>query len=594
MGMYDVNQKSVSSLLGDIESDNIAIPEMQRPFVWTSKKVRDLMDSLYRGYPVGYLITWQSSWVPVKGGGSAGYKQILIDGQQRTTALRAAVAGETVMTKDFQNKRIVIAFNPLTEEFATATPFIVKDSEWISDISEFLKLEDSIEALFDYLEANPGADRKVVGRSMEKLRAIKSAQIGVISLNEGLDIETVTEIFTRINSKGVPLSSADFVMSKISAYGEKGRNLRKLIDYFAHLAVNPGAVSDISNDHEFTETKFWPAISWLKDDTEDLYDPSYVDIIRVAGLVAFNRGRPAFVVRELSGLNPETRKFEPQRIPAAYQALEDALLTTVRRYHFEHFITLLKSAGFIDKSLISSTNAVNFAYALYLILRAEGRPDHEIDPIVRRWFVLMLLTGRASASFETTFESDLSRVKRIGAEAALREIESAELSDAFWNVGLPQRLNSSAVNNSQFRVFQASQVKQRAHGFLSKHITVQSMIEQSGDIHHLVPKDYLRKNGINDKRDYNQVANYALTETQVNVRIGNRQPAEYMSAVEAQINNGALTLGEISTAEGLAENLKENAIPASLKNTTYENYEDFLNARRQLMSQALKEYYFAL
>ena len=594
MNKYTVNQQTVSVILGWIESNNIAIPEMQRPFVWTSKKVRDLMDSLYRGFPVGYLITWQSQAAPVKGGGHAGYQQILIDGQQRTTALRAAVAGEPVINKHFEKKRVVISFNPQSEEFATATPVLRRSPEWIYDIHEFLKGDDVFEAMDEYLTKNPSADRRIVGKNLQQLMGIKNAQIGIISLSDELDIETVTEIFVRINSKGVPLSSSDFVMSKISAQGEQGRNLRKTIDYFAHLSVSPQSYGELERDTEFVQTKFWPKISWLKNDAEDLYDPTYVDLIRVASMVAFRRGQISYVVRELSGLDPETRKFDPERIPAAYDKFEDALLRTVNEYNFKKFLTIVKSAGFVSNKLFSSVNAVNFAYALFLIMREDKCSDSEVSSVVRRWLVMMLLTGRASGSFETGFERDLSRIARHGAKAALQEIEQSELTDAFWDFGLPQRLESSSINNPQFRSFLASQVKAKAQAFLSKHSSVHDMIEIQGDIHHLVPKDYLRKNGVNDKREYNQVANYAMTETAVNIRIGNRLPADYLGEVKAQIRSGQTTLGEIASEADLDKSFEENAVPASLFETTVENFEDFLIERRRLMAKKMKEYYFSL
>lgn len=591
---YTVNQQPVEVLLNWIESDNIAIPEMQRPFVWSSQKVRDLMDSLYRGFPVGYLITWQSKAVPVKGGGRAGYQQILIDGQQRTTALRAAVAGEPVINKKFENKRIVISFNPQTEEFQTASPVLKKQPEWIYDIHEFLKGSDVFEALDEYLEKNPDSDRRSVASALQRLMNIKNAQIGIISLSDDLDIETVTEIFVRINSKGVPLSSSDFVMSKVSAYGEQGRNMRKLIDYFAHLAKNPQAYQHIAQDKEFVDTKLWAPMRWLKDDTEDLYDPSYVDIIRVSSMLAFRRGRISDVVRELSGLNPETRSFEAERVPLAFDKLEAALLRTVNEYNFKKFLMIVKSAGFIDRSLITSANTLNFAYALFLIMREGDYSDAVVSDIVRRWFVMTVLTGRVTGSFESTMEQDLRRIEQFGAEKVLEGIERSELSDAFWTVGLPQRLNSSSINNPQYRAYLAARVKTQGRGFLSKHLTVQAMIEQQGDIHHLVPKDYLRKRGVNNRADYNQVANYALTETAINVRIGNRAPADYLAEVEKQFETGVPTLCEITDREDLLDNLRENAIPEMFRETTVDNYQEFLEQRRELMGLKLKEYYESL
>jgi len=330
---YEVKQTAISSLLEDVRQEKIAIPELQRPFVWDSVKVRDLMDSLYNGYPVGYLITWQSVGAHLKGGAVAKFQQILIDGQQRVTALRAAVAGLPVVNKAYKNVRIRIAFNPLTQEFATLTPVIDKNPEWISDISEFFSAASQLTFVRTYLEANAGLDSALVESSITRLDGIRNAQIGIISLNDDLDVETVSEIFIRINSKGVPLSSADFAMSKIATYGDTGRNLRKLIDYFCHLAVAPHVYDDIAgNDQEFAATPYLKAISWLKDDSEELYDPSYGDIIRVAGLVGFSRGRASAIVSELSGRDPETRKVDEDRIPMAFEALEQALLEIVRKY----------------------------------------------------------------------------------------------------------------------------------------------------------------------------------------------------------------------------------------------------------------------
>lgn len=137
MAKYEVKQTAISQILADVRSDKIAIPELQRPFVWKTSQVRDLMDSLYNGYPVGYLITWQSVGAKLKGGAVAAHQQILIDGQQRVTALRAAIAGQTVIGKRYEKKRIAISFNPVTEEFATRTPAITNSSQWIHDISEF-------------------------------------------------------------------------------------------------------------------------------------------------------------------------------------------------------------------------------------------------------------------------------------------------------------------------------------------------------------------------------------------------------------------------------------------------------------------------
>ncbi|GEP34116.1 hypothetical protein NSZ01_18840 [Nocardioides szechwanensis] len=596
MAKYSVHQKPVDTLLAEVKSGQVAIPELQRPFVWTSTKVRDLMDSLYKGYPVGYLITWQSLGAALKGGSAAAHQHILIDGQQRITALRAAVAGLPVVDNRYRKQRITIAFNPVSESFETVTPVIRSSSEWLPDIAEIFNTPATFSLLSGYFERNPEADRGAVEAAFTRLLGIKNAQIGIISLAEDLDVETVAEIFIRINSKGVPLSSADFAMSKIATYGERGRNIRKLIDYFCHLSVAPHVYDDIiENDAEFAATEHMRKIAWLRDDSDDIYDPQYGDMIRVASLLGFNRGKASSLVSELSGRDPETRKVDESRIPIAYDRLEGALHQAVSKFAFENFLMIVKSAGFIDPSMIGSMNALNFAYALYLRLRQDSSiAEGERTRIVRRWFVMSLLTGRHSGSFESTWEQDIRRITAQGAAEYLRQIEESELESGFWRTTLAANLETTSTRSPYFQTFIAAQVARGARGFLSKSITVKAMQEHHGDIHHVVPKDYLAKNGFPDRSDYNQVANFAITETPINIRISNRAPADYLDEVHRQIETGALSLGEITSPLELEANLAENALPSDLRDVTAESYQAFLKGRRSLIAAYIQAYYDGL
>ena len=106
MARYSVNNYTVETLLSNIKSGNIAIPEMQRPFVWDSSKARDLVDSLYKGFPVGYIIVWQNPDVKLKDGTKSSGKKVLIDGQQRITAMAAAIVGQEVLDDHYKWKRI--------------------------------------------------------------------------------------------------------------------------------------------------------------------------------------------------------------------------------------------------------------------------------------------------------------------------------------------------------------------------------------------------------------------------------------------------------------------------------------------------------
>lgn len=596
MAKYTVQQQQVDTLLGWVRSKQIAIPEMQRPFVWNSTKVRDLMDSLYNGFPIGYLITWQSLEVGLKDGSTSNFKQILIDGQQRITAMTAALVGEPVVDKSYARKRIKIAFNPVSEEFATLTPVIEKNPEWLSDVAEFINAASVLRIMKDYMSANPGVDEVAVEQALGKLGAIKTAQVGIITLGEDLDINTVTEIFIRINSKGVPLSSADFAMSKIASHGDFGSNLRKLIDYFCHLAVAPHVYDDISeNDSAFAASGYMQKIAWLRRDTSDLYDPTYTDVIRVAGIKGFKRGKVAALVSVLSGRDFETRSFDEALAVESFNKLESVLLEIVNEYNFQQFTMTIKSAGFVAPSMISSKNALNFAYAMYLHLRSDGRmTEGEIKRVVRKWFVMSLITSRYTGSFESAFDSDIRKISEQGASEFLDNIEKSSMSDNFWDVAVPMAMDSPSVRSPFFQTFLAAQVHSGARGFLSKNITVANMLEESGDIHHLVPKNYLQKNGVADRNDYNQIANFALTETPINIGIKDSAPADYMERVGQQIGDGELRLGEITETYELKENLAANAVPDSIYTTTAESYSDFLVERRLLMSHFIRDYYRSL
>ena len=135
MAQFVVNSTSVENIISSIKEGEIAIPEIQRPFVWDGSKVRDLMDSLYKGFPVGYIIVWKNPDIRLKNGKVSSGKKILIDGQQRITAIEAAVVGQEVVDSTYKKKRIVIAFNPIEEVFEVCNPAIGKDSKWIPDIS---------------------------------------------------------------------------------------------------------------------------------------------------------------------------------------------------------------------------------------------------------------------------------------------------------------------------------------------------------------------------------------------------------------------------------------------------------------------------
>ena len=271
---YNPSNIALEQILNFIKSGEIAIPEIQRPFVWKPKQVRDLVDSLYNGYPTGYLIISQSPNLKLKDGTLSEGKKIMIDGQQRVTALMTAIIGIDVINSEFEKKRIKIAFNPLAnpdsdeERFKVQDNAILKDKRWIADIAEvFMPTFDMWKFVNDYCSANREISGSELNKIMMQLTEIKNRQIGVITLNKELTIEEVTEIFIRINSQGAKLNQADFAMSKIAAneiYG--GNMLRKAIDYFSHLAVQPEWYTDMCKDKDFMISDYANKMKWLKDD----------------------------------------------------------------------------------------------------------------------------------------------------------------------------------------------------------------------------------------------------------------------------------------------------------------------------------------
>jgi len=596
MQKYSVNQHLIETILAWVNSGEIAIPEIQRPFVWDSSKVRDLMDSLYQGYPIGYVIAWRNPNVKLKDGSLSEGKKVLIDGQQRITALTAAILGQYVINKNYQRVKIKIAFNPIEERFEVQNPAILKDKVWLHDITDAFSGKISLLKLVrDYSALNPEIDEDLIENSFSRLISIVKKPIGMIELAPELDIETVTEIFIRINSKGVVLSQADFAMSKIASDTENGGNeLRKAIDYFCHLAIAPDFYKHIvDNDKDFAKTDFFQKMSWLKTENEDLYDPSYNDLIRVAFTSQFNRGRLSDLVSLLSGRNFETRSYETEIAEQSFLKLKNGVNNFINETNFKRFLMIVKSAGFISPKLIRSQNAINFAYIVYLKLKELGVNSVAIEGYVRKWLVYSILTGRYSGSPESTFDFDIKQISQKPFAEYLKEKEDGELSDAFWNASLPQSLDTSVASSPYFHVFLASQVKANDRGFLSKDVLVGDLISLRGDIHHLFPKDYLSKNGL-DRSKYNQIANYVYMQSEVNIKVGNKPPKDYFELIKTQLQDDNRQVSGLSTEQELLDNLKMNCVPTEIMEMSIDDYQDFLTLRRKLMAQKIKEYYNSL
>lgn len=597
---------SISAILGLIEANDIAIPEIQRPFVWKKTQVRDLIDSLYNGYPTGYVILWKNPNVKLKDGTVSSGKKVLIDGQQRITALMTAISGRTVFNSDYQEERIRIAFDPVAalsgipdaELFAVATPAIRKSKRWIPDISElFTSTFSSFDFIPDYCKDNPDIEPKQLEKVISKVKGIANRMIGVIELSENLDIDIVTDIFIRINSKGTALSQGDFVMSKIAADETHGGNtLRKVIDYFSHLAVVPSFYDYIaSHDKSFAVTPYLQRLKWLKDDTETVYDPECDDVIRVAFMHKLKRAKLSDLVSLLSGRNFETREYNEEIVEKTYSEFSEGVMNVINESNFKQFMIAIKSAGFVSSKLVNSNMALDFAYTIYLILKESGEiPVSDIKRYVQKWYVLSVLTGRYSSSPETAFARDIRRINEFGVLTVLKEIEDAQLSENFWNVALAQNLSYTSTNNPTYLVFLAAQIFFNDISFLSNNVPVRELIALGGDVHHIFPKQYLIDNHF-DKSQYNQEANYVFLDRPVNQSIGKKAPCVYLNEAKNRcLNNDDCQSGLVHDINKFYDNLKANCVPVETIDMDFITYEAFLEKRRLLMAKKIREFYYSL
>ena len=462
---YSVTPHPIETLLTWVKSGEIAIPEIQRPFVWDATKVRNLLDSLFQGYPVGYLA-------------------------------------------------------------------------------------------------------------------------------EDLDIESVTEIFIRVNSAGSPLSQADFAMSKIAVNTSHGGNqLRKAIDYFCHLAIAPEFLAKIrKGDADFVASEFFAKMKWIADANDDIYDHTYTDMLRVAFTSEFGRGKLQDLVALLSGRNFETKQYEDAIAEASFGKLKQGILSFINKTHFDRITMILRSAGFILSGMIGSQNAINFAYILYLRGRRENIPAAELERMVRRWFAMSLLTGRYGGSPESTFDFDIRQIDNRGTLAYVESVIPNELPDSFWTGMLPQFMDTSSINSPYFKCFQAAQVKLGDRGFLSRDITVADLLLNRADVHHIYPKQHLKLAGLT-RGAYNQIANFVITQNEINIAIGAKAPEQYFSDIAQQANGGKLAYGGIDSEEEMRGNFRMNCIPEFMLDGNIPDYQGFLEARRRLMALKMRDWF---
>ena len=591
---YKITQYSVSSILGYVENSQIAIPEIQRPFVWKGEEVRALIDSLYEGYPIGYLIVWQNSQVRVRNFGKGGTKKILIDGQQRVTALMAALLGKEVLDEQYQSHRIRIAFNPLAgkgeERFAVCDTKHEEDSRWIPDISIFFRRDFSFRQFEkEYKEANPDEDFTPLEESVDTLKEIVKHQVGVIELSFLLDIDVVSEIFIRINLQGKPLNQEDFVMSKISVNEQYGGDyIRNCIDYFCHLLREPSFYQVLQqNETEFFNSEYGKALTWCQNEEQSLYIPSYADVLKVVLISYFGKTRIGDLVHLLSGRDGEKKIFSKKEISKkvseeAFEKLGAGVKAFVCEENFQGFQKALKKAGYSCSRLLYSQSVLNYCYAMYLLMYRQGIGEKERESLLSKWITMAMITGHYQSGGESTVQKDYANAQEEGFASYLAQIEELKLTDEFYNNILPEKFTSTTARTAPFLAYVAIQCARGVHSLYSD-VTIEELYKNKTESYQILPKAYLAKCGYKTREIYGQVANLTYISKETKDIIRKKSPVDYKENLEKAIG-----------IEKIRTSLKENGLAETIFTANETDVIQILDDRRRQMALEIRDFYKTL
>lgn len=561
-----------------ISHGQLGLPDIQRPFVWKNVSVRDLFDSMYRGYPIGYLLFWETGVRPGTRQIGTDQKQlvptrVIVDGQQRLTSLYAVMHGIPVIRDNFTTEKIEIAFNPLDERFEVPDAAIRRDKRFIPNISAIWDTSTNlIQFAGDYVAGlksqNSDLTPQELGRaqtSLGRLHSLVNFPFTALELSAQAQAEQVSEVFVRINSEGKKLNQSDFILTLMSVFWDEGRT--QLEDFSRR--------SRIFADHG-------------RSPYNHLFQPNPDHLLRVAVAVGFRRARLSSVYSILRGRDVAKESSDGASPEQQFEQLKIGQSATLNVQYWLDFIRCISLAGYRSSKIISSRNTIVFAYALYLIGRTQlGVEEHALRKAISQWLFMSSLTGRFTASPESQMESDLARLRAVEEPLqfirVIDDICASSLTSDFWSITLPGDLaTSSATSPSMFAFFASLNVLD-ARALYSAH-TVRELMDpaihgmrSSLERHHLFPVAYLRKQGINDQREYNQIANYAIVEWGDNSAIADSSPEVYVPELEKRIN----------TRE-LGEMYRHHALPLGWE---VMDFHDFLKARRSLIAQTIREAY---
>lgn len=574
--VFNITQYQLNHLITNIDTGEIALPDLQRPFVWDNSKVRDLFDSLYKGLPIGMLILWKinesnNEFRPIGLDKKTSPSKLIIDGQQRLTALYAVISGFEVIDKDYKQKQIKIAYNPFDEIFEVQNASIEKDPMWVSNITDIFKgnLFSFVNDFINNLkEKSPDFefDEMQVQDNISSLKTLETSyQISAIELASSLDPEEVSEIFVRINSTGKALNQSDFIFTLMSLYWPEGKDRFENFSYEAKKSAEIGNSSfNVINEQPTTENLLRTTISY-----------------------SFLRGRLRYAYLILKGRDLENKTTTEGERVKNFDILKDGANEVLNLVNWHQFISIIQAAGFVNENMIGSKNALYQTYALYLLGLKYGLKHNELKSTIAKWFVFGILTRRYTSSPESIIEQELSNFREHdNIIEYLEDIMDSELTNDFWEVTLPKRLKSSRSNPAEStyiasKIFEDNNVlfsEIKLKDYLSPLInSPKKQVEK----HHIFPKNYLKTAWDLKQVDFNQIANMIYIDYHTNIRISDMPPHEYWGIVLNECSK--FTRDFVNDNYTVAYDL-----PFEFWNM---DYFDFLNQRRKLMANSIRRYY---
>ncbi|MDE0374570.1 MAG: DUF262 domain-containing protein [bacterium] len=575
---------SVQDLVGAVRSGALRLPDIQRPFVWSKTKVRDLVDSIYRGYPVGELMFWNSAGDD--GGRSIGVEvkpktaaAKIVDGQQRLTSLYAVMTGEPVVDHDYRRDSIRIAFNPFAERFEVQNVALRRSREWVPDICEVFKSPFRARKEFISRYRDEHDLSEAIEEELEtvfaRLHGIRDYSFTVVELHAETDREKVADVFVRINSEGIKLTQADFILTWLSVFWDEGRDELERFSRHSRLTPDTAAVQD--GEH----------VQWTP--KNHYIEPEPGRILRAVVALGQGRARLRNAYIALRGRDPKTREINAGHRDRELDLFKAAQHEVLKPTNWDSFLLVLAKAGFRSKKMITSDNTVIYTYALWLIGLTRFKVDKvALSSLMARWFFMAQTTGRYTNSPESRMEADLARFNDLESrnpEEFIGMVESViatVLTRDYWEIQLPDEFITSSKLSPAYQAYLAALNILDADLFAIDEKAWVWMDPSAGlamgvEAHHLFPRSYLKRKGITTPRRVNQVANFAPTDRETNQIITDRRPSEYWPKLVADRK---------ITGEVLKRQQFWHALPDGWESM---DYEEFLTERRSAMARVADE-----